>query len=74
MYYSTYKAHLSLSFYPTEETYVAFEKELASYTHSKSAIQFPHSAPLPTDLIRKIAKHGAAVKLRIMAEKKTKRK
>jgi uncharacterized protein YdhG (YjbR/CyaY superfamily) len=72
MYYSSYAKHMSLSFYPTEETYKTFEKELSAYNHSKSAIQFPHASSLPVGLIAKIAKHGAEVKLRRMAEKKKK--
>jgi uncharacterized protein YdhG (YjbR/CyaY superfamily) len=74
IYYSAYTKHVSLSFYPTEETYAHFAKELENYTHSKSAIQFPLDTPLPTDLIGKIAKYGAEVKLRVMAEKKGKKK
>lgn len=53
-YYSAYTKHISLSFFPTAETYKAFESELQDYTYSKSAIQFPLDQPLPEQLIRSI--------------------
>lgn len=53
-YYSAYTKHISLSFFPTAETYKIFESELKDYTHSKSAIQFPLDKPLPEQLIRDI--------------------
>lgn len=74
MYYSAYTRHVSLSFYPTEETYREFADELKHYTHSKSAIQFLLAKPLPTDLIARIAQHGAGVKIRLMTEKREQKK
>lgn len=54
IYYSAYKAHISLS-YPFSPAFLAtFKKELANYKVSKSAIQFPHDKPLPTELIKKM--------------------
>ncbi len=53
-YYSAYTKHISLSFFPTTETYKLFEKELSDYKHSKSAIQFPLDKELPEKLIRAI--------------------
>ncbi len=53
-YYSAYAKHISLSFFPTADTYEQFERELQDYTHSKSAIQFPLHQELPEPLIRGI--------------------
>ena len=73
MYYSGYKSHISLSFYPTEETYKKFEKELWNYTYSKSAIQFALKNPLPKELIRDIVEHGVQVKIKFMKKRKNKK-
>lgn len=53
-YYAAFTKHITLSFFPTMETYKVFENELQDYTHSKSAIQFPLDQDLPTDLIHNI--------------------
>src|SRR5687767_6214804 len=58
-YYSGYKAHFSLSCPPPFAAFKAFAKELASYTQSISAVQFPYDKPVPTTLIAKMAKHQA---------------
>lgn len=54
IYYSAYKAHISLSAPFSEELLAAFKKDLAKYKVSKSAIQFPNDQPLPEALIKKI--------------------
>jgi len=43
-----------VGFYPTSSGIAAFERELAGYQHTKGAVRFPHSQPLPTDLISRI--------------------
>lgn len=53
-YFAAFAKHISLSFYPTEETYKVFEHELQEYTHSKSVIQFSLDKKLPEELIRNI--------------------
>lgn len=54
IYYSAYKAHITLS-YPWTAAFLAhFKKELAGYKMSKSAIQLPSNEPLPEALIKKI--------------------
>lgn len=52
VYFAYAKAHIGL--YPTPSPIVAFAEELRGYKTSKGAIQFPASAELPWDLIRRI--------------------
>ncbi len=40
--------------YPGPAAIVAFAEELAGYPTSKGAIQIPHEAPLPVELVRRI--------------------
>jgi uncharacterized protein YdhG (YjbR/CyaY superfamily) len=54
-YYSVYTAHFSLASPPPWPEREAFKAELAPYKMSKSAIQFPKSAPLPLKLIGEMA-------------------
>jgi uncharacterized protein YdhG (YjbR/CyaY superfamily) len=54
IYYAAAKSHIGL--YPTNSGVSEFKKELEPYHTSKGAIQFPHSKPLPLDLIADIAK------------------
>ena len=45
-----------IGFYPTSSGIATFEHELAGYQHSKGAVRFPHSQPLPLDLITRMVK------------------
>lgn len=54
IYYSAYKAHITLSYPWTAAFLTHFQKELAGYKMSKSAIQLPNNEPLPEALIKKI--------------------
>jgi uncharacterized protein YdhG (YjbR/CyaY superfamily) len=54
VYYAAYKNHIG--FYPTPNPIIFFKQELATYTTSKGAIQFPINQPLPKALIKKIVK------------------
>jgi uncharacterized protein YdhG (YjbR/CyaY superfamily) len=51
--YAAYKSHLN--FMPTGPAMVPFKEELARFTTGKDTIQFPYNAPLPNELIYKIA-------------------
>lgn len=53
--YAAYKTHLN--FMPTAQSLEPFRAELAHYTTGRETIQFPYGAPLPVELIRKIAAH-----------------
>jgi uncharacterized protein YdhG (YjbR/CyaY superfamily) len=54
-YYSVHTNHFSLASPPPWPEREAFQAELAPYKQSKSAIQFPKSAPLPLTLIGEMA-------------------
>lgn len=54
LYYSAYKAHISLSYPFTAAFLAAFKEELAKYKVSKSAIQLPLAEPLPVALIKRM--------------------
>ena len=54
VHFASAKNHIG--FYPTPSPIVFFKKELAAYSTSKGAIQFPIDKPLPIGLITKIVK------------------
>lgn len=54
VYYSAYAKHISLS-YPYSQAFLnSFAEDLKGYKISKSALQFPSNAPLPTDMIKRM--------------------
>jgi len=54
-YYSVYANHFSIAGPPPTPEREAFKAQLKPYKTSKSAIQFPKSAPLPLKLIGEMA-------------------
>ena len=56
IYYSAYKAHISLASPWSADFLAAFKTDLAKYTVTKSAIQLPNDQPLPVALIKKMVK------------------
>lgn len=52
VHYAAFKNHIG--FYPGSQAVVDFEPRLSSFVHSKGTIQFPHSQPLPLDLVAEI--------------------
>lgn len=52
--YGAFKNHIG--FYPTPSAMKNFAKEFSKLKTAKGSIQFPYDKPLPTSLIRKIAK------------------
>lgn len=46
-----------LTFMPTRSTLDVFKDELKEYTTGRDTIQFPYDKPLPTALIKKLAKY-----------------
>lgn len=76
-YYSVHTSHFSVASPPPWNERAAFEAELAPYTMSKSAIQFPKSQPLPLKLIGQMAAfraREAAERAKTKAETTTKAK
>ncbi len=57
--FSAFKAHLNFS--PATGVLVTFAKELEPYRTTTHMLQLPYDEPLPTVLIRKIAKHCVKV-------------
>lgn len=58
VFFAGYNKHIG--FYPTPSGIVNFKKELAGYTCSKGAIQFPIDKPMPIKLITSIVKFRLA--------------
>jgi uncharacterized protein YdhG (YjbR/CyaY superfamily) len=54
VYYAAYANHIG--FYPMPSSIRFFADELAKYTTSKGAIQFPMDQPLPLKLVSRIVK------------------
>lgn len=52
VYFGAFPAHIG--FYATPNGHEAFKEEFASYKQGKGSVQFPHSAPLPLDLVRRV--------------------
>lgn len=52
--FSAFKSHLN--FMPTKPSLEPFKEELTEYKTGQDTIQFPYNKPLPSELIRKIAK------------------
>lgn len=58
VHFAAHKKHIGL--YPGPEAIETFQDRLTAYRCSKGAIQFPHNAPLPLDLIEEIVCYRAA--------------
>jgi uncharacterized protein YdhG (YjbR/CyaY superfamily) len=61
VYYAGWKKHIG--FYAIPSANVAFKDELAAYTVSKGAVQFPLDQPLPVDLITRMVRFRVAENL-----------
>ncbi|MFA7248917.1 MAG: DUF1801 domain-containing protein [Dehalococcoidia bacterium] len=62
IYFAAWANHYAL--YPGNATLVEeFAPDLVGYTLSKGTIQFSYDAPIPVDLITRIAQHRAAENL-----------
>jgi uncharacterized protein YdhG (YjbR/CyaY superfamily) len=58
VHYGAFKEHTG--FYPTPSGIEAFKDELAPYAGAKGSVRFPHSQPLPLDLVRRIVEFRLA--------------
>lgn len=54
VHFAAFKNHIG--FYPTLGIFEVLCSQLAPYTRSKGAIEFPHEQPLPLELIDKIVR------------------
>ena len=54
VWFAGYSKHIG--FYPGVNGIESFKKELSEYKGAKGSVQFPHSQPLPLELIYRITK------------------
>ncbi|QIM23051.1 DUF1801 domain-containing protein [Phycicoccus sp. HDW14] len=52
VYFAGFDKHVG--FYATPNGHEAFAEDFARYKQGKGSVQFPHSEPLPTDLVRRV--------------------
>lgn len=52
VYFAGYAGHVG--FYATPNGHEAFAEEFGRYRQGKGSVQFPHTEPLPTDLVRRV--------------------
>ena len=55
VYFAGYEHHVG--FYATPNGHSAFKDEFAKYKQGKGSVQFPHSEPLPIDLVRRVVRY-----------------
>jgi uncharacterized protein YdhG (YjbR/CyaY superfamily) len=58
VYFGGYAGHIG--FYATPTGHEKFKKQLSAYKQGKGSVQFPHSQPLPMQLIAEIVKFRVA--------------
>ena len=58
VYFAGYAGHVG--FYATPNGHEAFADEFASYKQGKGSVQFPHTEPLPTDLVGRVVEFRVA--------------
>lgn len=58
VYFAGYDGHVG--FYATPNGHEAFADEFARYKQGKGSVQFPHTEPLPTDLVRRVVEFRIA--------------
>jgi uncharacterized protein YdhG (YjbR/CyaY superfamily) len=68
VYFAVHKAHVG--FYPTSSGIEMFKKELAGYTTSKGAVQFPLDKPVPYELIEEMVQFRVKENLERAAAKR----
>lgn len=52
VYFAGFDKHVG--FYATPNGHEAFAEDFARYKQGKGSVQFPHTEPLPTDLVRRV--------------------
>lgn len=71
VYFAIFKKHYSLFFHPAHLDH--FRAALGTYKTSKSAINIPLGAPLPTDLLKRMVKYAAKANRESYLEKRKKK-
>lgn len=70
VWFAGYSKHIG--FYPGANGIASFKKELSVYKSAKGSVQFPHTKPLPLELIAEITKFRVAENLEKVIEKNKK--
>jgi uncharacterized protein YdhG (YjbR/CyaY superfamily) len=68
VWFAGYSKHIG--FYPGANGISSFREELSRYKSAKGSVQFPHSQPLPLELIAKITKFKVIENLASVNSKK----
>lgn len=55
VYFGAFKTHIG--FYATPNGHPAFADDFSRYTQGRGSVQFPHTEPLPEDLIRRVVEY-----------------
>ncbi|MBM6398884.1 iron chaperone [Phycicoccus sonneratiae] len=58
VYFAGFDKHVG--FYATPNGHEAFAADFARYTQGKGSVRFPHTEPLPTDLVRRVVEFRVA--------------
>lgn len=58
VYFAGFAKHVG--FYATPNGHEAFAEEFAAYKQGKGSVQFPHTQPLPLDLVRRVVEFRMA--------------
>lgn len=58
VYFAGYAGHVG--FYATPTGHEAFAEDFATYPQGKGSVQFPHTRPLPLDLVRRVVQFRMA--------------
>jgi uncharacterized protein YdhG (YjbR/CyaY superfamily) len=58
VYFAGYDRHVG--FYATPNGHEAFADEFGRYPQGKGSVQFPHTEPLPLDLVRRVVEFRLA--------------
>lgn len=58
VYFGGFPQHVG--FYATPNGHEAFAEDFAAYKQGKGSVQFPHTRPLPLDLVRRVVEFRTA--------------
>lgn len=58
VYFAGFPKHVG--FYATPNGHEAFAEDFARYVQGKGSVQFPHTEPLPLDLVRRVVEFRVA--------------
>jgi uncharacterized protein YdhG (YjbR/CyaY superfamily) len=67
VYFAAFARHVG--FYPGASSIPAFQKDIAGYKSAKGSVQFPHSEPLPLELVAAIVQFRVAEQAQRQASK-----